>query len=105
LYARELGLRTIPKPGDPETYKGEDMTIKEDLTADEAQFIALLRTATTDAQQDGAQLIADAKAAGAPLWNALQQLLNGGNTPAPPVPVTPVPASVQEKVAGKATKK
>jgi hypothetical protein len=59
------------------------MGVKQDLTADEAQFIALLRQATTDAQQDGAQLIADAKSQLSPLWNALQQVLNGSNsTPA-----------------------
>jgi hypothetical protein len=57
--------------------------VKNDLTHDEAQFIAALRAATTAAQQDGAQLITDAKAAGNSLWSALQQVLNGGNTPSP----------------------
>jgi hypothetical protein len=51
--------------------------LKQDLTADEAQFMTLLRAATTDAEQDGVKLFADAKAAGSPLWTALQTVLNG----------------------------
>lgn len=50
--------------------------IKQDISDDEAQFIALLRQATTAAEQDAAQLVADAKAAGQPLWDAFQSILN-----------------------------
>jgi hypothetical protein len=54
--------------------------VVNDITADEAQFIAALRAAKTDAEQDGVQLITDAKAAESYLWTSLQNVLN------PPAP-------------------
>jgi hypothetical protein len=58
-------------------------TLKADITQDEAALIAALRTARTTAEQDGQQLVTDAKAAGNYLWTALQNVLNGsGNTAA-----------------------
>ena len=68
-------MSTTPTPPTPPA--NPIATVKADITSDEAALLAAIRSATTTAEQDGSQLIADAKAAGSYLYNALQNVLNG----------------------------
>jgi hypothetical protein len=68
-------MSTTPTPPTPPA--NPIATVKADITSDEAALLAAIRSATTTAEQDGSQLIADAKAAGSYLYTALQNVLNG----------------------------
>jgi hypothetical protein len=74
---------TPPVPPTPPTPPPNPIaTVKADITSDEAALLAAIRRATTTAEQDGATLIADAKAAGSYLYTALQNVLNGAGNAA-----------------------
>jgi hypothetical protein len=72
-------MSTTPTPPVPPTPPPANpiAKVKSDITSDEAALLAAIRQATTAAEQDGATLITDAKAAGSYLYTALQNVLNG----------------------------
>jgi hypothetical protein len=74
---------TPPVPPTPPTPPPNPIaTVKADITSDEAALLTAIRSATTTAEQDGAKLISDAKAAGSYLYTALQSVLNGASNAA-----------------------